>query len=156
MQIVRLFSTAIPVLLYFMALLVLASLVSIMITFMGGRHVGADGLMLLEFQRIGSVVAALLVGAGLTVFVKDKWGQALRQLWLHIPGWQLFAFLLLNLLAISGEVSFWFVASESDWLEDEINHMSLIALSLSSLAFLTLSAAGHVLAGKPPYSKARW
>lgn len=141
---------------YFMALLIPASLVFIMITFLGARQAGADGTMLLEFQRIGSLAAVFLVAAGLTVFIRQDWGQCFKTLWLRIPGWQLFAFLLLNLLALFGEMAYWLIASESDWLQDEINHSSLIALSLASLAFMTLSAAGHVLAGEPPYSKARW
>ena len=155
-MVMKTLARGIPVLLFFLVILVLASLVSIMITFMGGDHAGADGQMLLGLQSTGSAFSLVVSGLALYVFSLQGSDGLLQRLWEHTPGWQLFSFLLLNMLAIFGAATYWMIAAEMDWLDDPINFTSLISLSTASLAYLVLSALGHYLAGHPPYSKARW
>ncbi|MGI9330106.1 MAG: hypothetical protein ACR2QB_05265 [Gammaproteobacteria bacterium] len=148
--------TIAPVFLYFIAVLILSCLVSMMISFMGGKHTSGDGQLLLGVQRAGSVVCLLMAGFAFSVFLRDGFDGAFARLWQHIPGWLLFACLILNLLALSGVGAYWLVASVLDPDSDSVNYVSLLCLSSASLAYLAVSAAAHFLAGKPPFDKSRW
>lgn len=135
-----------------LAALSLSCLVSLMISFMGG--VRADFGLLVSAQRFGIVFAVAVAAVSLAYFV--RLGDAWRAVWQHIPGWLVFAVLVLNSLVFIGELSYALLLPSEVPFADWRNHSSLICLLACSIAYALVSASAHSLAGHPPYSKERW
>ena len=145
------------------AAIVLSCLLSLMVIFMGGGQVGPDlrGLMLLQTWAIpfgilviGFVAAVFMTASGLR--------GGLKRLWVAMPQWLVFAFLLLNTLFISGELAVMIVAQGTGQPMSLSEQAPLICLFVSSLAVLALSAWANdgrerVFAGRwaPPQERNR-
>lgn len=143
--------------LYFLAVLMLFCLVTLMHSFMGGRADNPDVVALGNLQIGGSLLSAVIIGVALAFFARENGLRpALRRIWEHTPGWLVFSLILLNSLVFIGELSYVLIGHAIDPTKDRADHLSLICLLLASLAFLALFATQHVRSGNPPFSKERW
>ncbi|MDJ0758953.1 MAG: hypothetical protein QNJ19_06100 [Woeseiaceae bacterium] len=140
-----------------LATMILTSLISVMHAFMGGSRSNPDFLQLYGFQvfGIGLSVAAMIYS--LLFFSRNgALATGLSVAWKHMPGWLLFPVFLLNMLAICGELSYLLLRDATELMTEWINHVALICLGASSVAFLFMFAVSHAYAGGAPYSKERW
>lgn len=141
----------------------LSCLLSLMVIFMGGGQAGPDlrGLMLLqawaiplEILVIGFVTALFVTASGLR--------GGLKRLWVAMPQWLVFGFVLLNSLFLLGELAVFIAARATGGAISLSEQVPLISLFLSSLAVLALSAWAHdgqerAFAGRwaPPHDEKR-
>lgn len=145
------------------AAIAVSCLLSLMVIFMGGGQAAPDlrGLMLMQAWAIP--VEILVVGFVTALFVTASgWRGGLKRLWVAMPQWLVFGFLLLNSLFVAGELAVIMVARAEDHAMSLSEQVPLISLLLSSLAVLTLAAWAYdgreqVLAGRwaPPHDKDR-
>ena len=137
--------------------MVLTSLVSIMHAFMGGSRQNPDFLQLHAYQVFGIGLSIAVLMHSLVYF--SKTGSLLAGLgtaWHHMPGCLIFCALMLNLLALCGELSYLLLSGATELMTEWINHVALVSLGASSIAFMFLFAVSHAHAGGEPFSKARW
>ena len=138
-------------------------LLSLMVIFMGGGQVGPDlrGLMLMQAWAIPLEV--LVVGFVTALFVSASgWRAGLKRLWVAMPQWLVFGFLLLNSLFIAGELAVIMVARATGEAISLSEQVPLISLLMSSLAVLALAAWAYdgreqLLSGRwaPPHDEKR-
>lgn len=132
-------------------------LVSLMYAFMGGSATNADFATLNAVQGFG---IALSVGVALYCVASVSRGRSAREasltMWRHIPGWLVFVILLLGSLVFIGELSYALLIRAELVRSDWENHVALLCLLSSSIAYGLLFALLHQRAGHSPYSKARW
>lgn len=149
--------TSVHIGLYFLAVLIMLCLVTLMHSFMGGRADNPDIVAVNNLQIGGALMSAVLIAVSLVFFARGEGlRRGLHRIWEHTPGWLVFALLVLNSLVFIGELSYVLIADALDPTSDRTDHLSLICMALASLAFLTLFAAQHHLNGEPAYSKERW
>ena len=135
----------------------LSCIATLMYSFMGGSDGGPDARALVALQRSGIVVGALTIVFCLARSIRDSGRRnGLRLLWRHLPGWLVFAGGLMLSLAVMGEVAWVVIRYSADGLVGSFNHVSLICLGSSTLAFMLLFATVHRLRGHAEFSKARW
>ena len=145
------------------AAIAVSCLLSMMVIFMGGGQAGPDlrGLMLLQAWAIPLEI--LVVGFVTAVFVAASgWRAGLKRLWVAMPQWLVFAFVVLNSLFVSGELAVLIVARSTGEAISLSEQVPLVSLLLSSLAVLVLAAWAYdgrkqVLAGRwaPPHDEDR-
>jgi hypothetical protein len=128
-------------LLSLLSLVILSCLLTLMVIFMGGSFTGADLNGLLLVQTAAIPVTLLFVAAEIRGFVRlNGWRVGLALLWRKIPAWLVLALVLLNSLVFVGELSVLLI----DYLMDEplpwTDHVPLLSLLCSSLAFTVLYA----------------
>lgn len=132
-------------------------LVSLMYAFMGGSATNADFATLNAVQRFG---IALSIAVMLYCLVSVSRGRSVRDtyvtVWQHIPGWLVFVILLLGSLVFIGELSYALLIRAELVRSDWENHVALLCLLSTSLAYGLVFAVLHQRAGHLPYSKARW
>lgn len=137
--------------------MILSSLVSVMHAFMGGSQMNPDFLQLHAYQVFGIGLSVAVLLYSLVYF--SKTGSPLAGLgtaWQHIPGWLIFGVVMLNSLALCGELSYLLLSGATELMTEWVNHVALLCLGASSIAFMFLYAVSHVYAGGKPFSKARW
>jgi len=128
-----------------------------MISFMGGSGANPDVATLQMMQVGGSSISAMLILVSVGLFSRGGGLiEGLRTLWSHVPGWLIFVLILLNSLGFIGELAFVLIAGAFDGTGSRVDHLSLVCLLASSLAFAALFALGHWLDGREPYSRERW
>ncbi len=132
-------------------------LVSLMYAFMGGSATNADFAALNVIQRFGIVLSILVV---LFCVGSVSRGRSAREtyqtLWQHIPGWLVFVILLLGSLVFIGELSYALLLRAELVRSEWENHVALLCLLSSSVAYGVVFALLHQRAGLSPYSKERW
>ena len=132
-------------------------LISLMYAFMGGSAASADfaALNVLQGFGIGLSVLAILFCIG-SVSRGLSARETYQTLWQHIPGWLVFVIVLLASLVFIGELSYALLLraelAQSEWE----NHVALLCLLSSSIAYGLVFALLHRRAGLSPYSKQRW
>lgn len=137
--------------------MILTSLVSIMHAFMGGSSDNPDFLQLHAYQVFGIGLSIAVLVYSLVFFSRTGTLQAgFVAAWQHIPGWLIFGVVLLNLLALCGELSYLLLAGATELMTEWINHVALVCLGASSIAFMFLFAVSHAHAGGKPFPKQRW
>lgn len=137
--------------------MILTSLVSIMHAFMGGSRDNPDFLQLHAYQVFGIGLSTAVFLYSLLFFSRTgSLSEGLGAAWQHMPGWLMFCVLMLNLLALCGELSYLLLADATELMTEWINHVALICLGSASIAFMFLFAVSHAHAGGKPFSKARW
>lgn len=102
--------TIIALILFFFAVVLGLSQVSMMAVFMGGESVDVTGL--LKLQNFLLIPMLLLCGYGLFSFYRQFTSNWLAQLWARTPGWIVFAFVMLNTMILTGFWAFQIVTSE--------------------------------------------
>ncbi len=140
-----------------LATMILTSLVSVMHAFMGGSRLNPDFLQLQAYQVFGIGLSVAVFIYSLVFFSKNgALATGLGVAWQHMPGWLLFPVLLLNMLALVGELSYLLLKDATELTTEWINHVALICLGASSIAFVFMFAVSHAYEGRTPYSKDRW
>ena len=140
-----------------LATMVLTSLVSVMHAFMGGSGRNPDFLQLRSYQVFGIGLSAAVLLYSLVFFSRNGTLSAgLGKAWRHIPGWLVFSAIVLNLLVLVGELSYLLLRNATDLMTEWINHVALVCLGTSSIAFAFMFAVSHAYSGGEPFSKARW
>lgn len=150
-------STLIVVYQALLATMVFTSLVSLMHAFMGGGRDSGGFARLESFQIFGVGLSVAALTYSLLYFARD--GRLLsgrRGAWQHMPGWLVFIAVVLNVLALVGELSYALLMGAEELLTEWINHVALVCLASSSTAFLFLFAVGHAHGGGQPFAKERW
>ena len=145
------------------AAIAVSCILSLMVIFMGGGQVAPDlrGLMLLQAWAIP--IEILVVGFVTALFVAASgWRAGLKRLWVAMPQWGVFGFLLLNSLFVAGELAVIMVSQATGEAMSLSEQVPLFSLLFSTLAVLTLAAWAYdgreqVLAGRwaPPHDKDR-
>lgn len=152
-----LITMASKVLLVGLAFLGLSCIATLMFSFMGGYAGSPDASALISLQRAGIVLGAVTVVSCVAFSIRQTGlGGSARALWRHMPGWLVFAGGLLVSLTLMGEIAWVVVHYSTTAIAATFNHVSLICLGTSSLAFMVLFATVHRTRGHPEYSKARW
>ncbi len=148
--------TLIPcILLALLAMLILASLVSMMAVFMGGGQAGVSIGALRTIEIWSIPVSLLLTLTVLRSYPKTRARRA-RELWDDVPQWLVFVFMLLNSLSIAGVVALYITmrAFETDVSWEQ--HIPLFSLFSASLAFCALYARTFHKDGTRPPLAGRW
>lgn len=117
-------------------LIVLTCLVSIMAVFMGGGQASTD-LHSMFVAQIAAIPLAIVVIATSLI------GSNMRTLWSTLPQWLVFIVLLLNALALCGEVALIIAARMTDHVGPWQEHVPLACTITCSIAFLLLYARTH-------------
>ncbi len=143
--------------LFLLGLIILSSLVTLMVVFTGGSFTGADLTGLFLIQILAVPVATLILGYEIAAFVlPNGWKGGLAMLWAKIPAWLILALVLLNSLVLVGELS---VVLLNHLMEESVpwtEHVPLIALLSSSLAFAVIYAKTEQLYGTGTANVGRW
>ncbi len=145
------------------AAIAVSCLLSLMVIFMGGGQVAPDlrGLMLLQAWAIP--IEIIVIGFVIALFVAASgWRGGLKRLWVAMPQWLVFAFLLLNSLFVAGELAVIMVAEVTGEAMSLSEQIPLFSLLFSTLAVLMLAAWTYdgreqVLTGRwaPPHDQNR-
>lgn len=130
--------TLIALILFFFAVVLGLSQISMMAVFMGGESI--DSLAMLELENALIVPMLLLCGYGVFTFYRQFGRYWFKQLWQRTPGWLVFAFVMLNTMILTGFWAFQIVTSQG--VEDVVwnDVLPLISTLLSSLGFLIFFA----------------
>ena len=140
-----------------LAMLIFACLISLMAVFMGGGQAGSDLHSLLVMQ-LATIPVTLLMSFYVLSRYAAKGGlqEGLRLLWSDWPQWLVFIFLLLNSLALFGEVALLIALKALErnitWQE----HVPLACLFSSSLAFCLFYARRRSDQNQKPSLSGRW
>ena len=158
--------TLVAALLFFFAVALGLSQVSMMTVFMGGQSQDASGL--LDLLNLLILPMLLICTFGIYVFRDQFKAQWLHQLWQRTPGWLVFAFLSLNFLVFTGFWAFLIVTERG--VEEVVwrDLLPLITTIISSLGFVIFYAYSRqkpiasyaernaARAGKPPEWEETW
>ena len=117
-----------------------SALVSLMAVFMGFTGPGVDTLLALQAQSLPAAALFTLWPAGWFAWRYGR--RAPAMLWRFLPGWLLFAWLLVNLLVLFGEISFGLVHVLAARPAAFFQHLPLLSGALGSLG-ATLGYAMH-------------
>ena len=140
-----------------LATMILTSLISIMHAFMGGSRHHPDFLQLHAYQFFGIGLSIAVLMYSLVYFSRtSSLSTGVGAAWQHMPGWLIFCVFMLNLLALCGELTYLLLSDATELMTEWINHVALICLGASSIAFLFLYAVSHAHSGGKPFSKGRW
>ena len=140
-----------------LALVSISCLVSLMAIFIGGGQGGTDlrGLIYLQASLIP-------IASGISVicvygFIRHQgMADGLRAMWRAIPQWQVFIFLLLNSLVLSGEVAFVIVMRATEKVITWHQHIPLVCMLACSSAYVVLYARANSYPGSPAAMSGRW
>jgi len=127
--------------LFLLGCLMLSCLVTLMVVFTGGSFTGADLTGLFLIQLFAIPVALLILAVEVAAFVRPNgWARGLRLLWTKIPAWLVLALVLLNSLVFIGELSVVLLDHLMDVPVPWTEHVPLVALLSTSLAFAVIYA----------------
>ena len=139
-----------------LAIVILSCLVSIMTLFIGGSLSGSDPGMLMQLQSLSVLVGIVVslwtiasVGRGTLI-------ERLKKLYAAMPQWLVFGAVVLNLLVASGETALITVAISTDQKVSWIDHVALVSMLVSSLAFCFLYGQSQRLSGRHHAFSGRW
>lgn len=140
-----------------LAMIVIGCLISLMAVFIGGGQSGAD-LHSLLIMQLATIPVTLLISVYVLsrIATKSGLGEGLRVLWSNLPQWLVFVFLLLNSLALFGELAL-FITLKA--LEKDISwqqHVPLACLFSASLAFCLFYARRRSKQTEQPSLSGRW
>ena len=139
------------------AITALSCLVTLMTVFMSSGSGGADIHGLILLQALVMLPALIVVATVIFGFVAARgWAQGLHAIWLALPQWLVFIFLLLNSLFLFGEIAFVIVMQATDEVIAWQDHVPLVAMLLCSSAFLALYARKNTYPGSEPAMAGRW
>lgn len=145
------------ILLIVFAITALSCLVSLMAIFMGSGAGGADLHGLILLQALVTLPALLAVVTVIYSFVSAQgWAKGLHAIWLALPQWLVFIFLLLNSLFLFGEIAFVIVMQATDEIIKWQDHVPLVAMLLCSSAYLAVFAHKNSYPGSKPALAGRW
>lgn len=149
--------TIIDLTLTVLAITSMSCLISLMAIFIGGGRGGTD-LRSLIYLQAGLIPVAIGISiVGVFGFVHHQGLAAgMRALWRAIPQWQVFIFLLLNSLVISGEVAFVIVMRATEQVVLWQQHIPLVCMLVCSSAYLVLYARANSYPGSPAAMSGRW
>ena len=140
-----------------LAITSMSCLISLMAIFIGGGRGGAD-LRGLVYLQAGLIPIALGISVVSVYGLARRQGlsKGLRALWRAIPQWQVFIFMLLNSLALFGEIAFVVVMRATDKVVLWQQHVPLACMLVCSSAFLVLYARVRSYPGSPAAMSGRW
>lgn len=130
-------------------LVVLTCLVSIMALFMGGGQASNDLHSLLMIQTIAVPLATVVL---IAVIARSN----LKTLWRALPQWLVFIVLLLNALALCGEIALVAATRMTERVGLWQEHVPLVCMMMCSAAFLVLYATAHPSTVDKPALSGRW
>ena len=140
-----------------LAIVVGSCLVSLMVLFMGGGVDGAEVKPLLQLQLASVPLAVVLAVYCFTGFVLGEgWRKGLRRLWVAMPQWLVFIFLLLNAVSVSGVIANLIVAGATTNSVSLIEYAPLLGALACSSADLLLDARRRSKRGEKPALAGRW
>ena len=143
--------------LFLLGCLMLSCLVTLMVVFTGGSFTGADLTGLFLIQLFAVPVTTLIVAREIAAFVRPNgWARGLAMLWQKIPAWLVLALVLLNSLVLIGELS---VVLLNHLMEEPVpwtEHVPLVALLSTSLAFSVMYAKVAQLYWNGTVTLGRW
>ena len=140
-----------------LAIVVGSCLVSLMVLFMGGGVDGAEVKPLLQLQLASVPLAVVLAVYCFTGFVLGEgWRKGLRRLWVAMPQWLVFIFLLLNAVSVSGVIANLIVAGATTNSVSLIEYAPLLGALACSSAYLLLDARRRSKRGEKPALAGRW
>ena len=140
-----------------LAIVVGSCLVSLMVLFMGGGVDGAEVKPLLQLQLASVPVAVVLAVYCFTGFVLGGgWRKGLRRLWVAMPQWLVFIFLLLNAVSVSGVIANLIVAGATADSVSLLEYAPLLGALACSSAYLLLDARRRAKRGDEPALAGRW
>ena len=128
-----------------------------MAVFMGGGQAGTDLHSLLILQLATIPITVLISLYVLSRYAgKSGFRDGLKFLWRDLPQWLVFIFLMLNSLALFGEVALFIalsaLARDISWQE----HVPLVCLFSTSLAFCLVYARRRSGETEKPSLSGRW
>lgn len=140
-----------------LSVVALSCLVSTMALFMGAGQEAID-LQSLVYLQIASIPIALIAvlmsrfapGPG----VGNK--PTFKKLYMAIPQWMIFCFIVLNLLVAFGEVALMVVARTMPEDLPWTNHAPLVSMFVCSLAVCVVHGRAQLIAGRPVAFSGRW
>ena len=136
---------------------VVSCLGSLMAIFMGSYQSDSSLQGLVSLQVLLATLAAIAVAEVVRRFVvASGWAQGLTAIWLALPQWLVFIFLLLNSLFLFGEIAFVIVMQATEEVVTWQEHVPLVALLFCSSAFLALYARKNSYPGSVPAMAGRW
>lgn len=130
-------------------LVVLICLVSLMVLFIGGGQSTADLEALFAAQLVAIPIG--LVTAALSLV-----GTRLATLWRALPQWLVFIVLLLNALALCGEIALVVAARMTSRVGPWQEHVPLVCMIVCSVAFLLLYSRQRLDPDNKPALSGRW
>lgn len=140
-----------------LAIVVGSCLVSLMVLFMGGGVDGSEVKPLLQLQLASVPAAVVLAVYCFAGFVLgDGWRKGLLRLWIAMPQWLVFIFLLLNAVAMSGVIANAIVAGATTDSVSLIEYAPLLGVLTCSSAYLMLDARRRAKRGDEPALAGRW
>ena len=140
-----------------LAIVVGSCLVSLMVLFMGGGVDGAEVKPLLQLQLASVPLAVVLAVYCFTGFVLGEgWRKGLRRLWVAMPQWLVFIFLLLNAVSGSGVIANLIVAGATADSVSLLEYAPLLGALACSSAYLLLDARRRSKRGEKPALAGRW
>ena len=140
-----------------LAIAIGSCLISLMAVFMGAGQGGTDLQGLMYLQAGLAPIALVIVTANVYGFVAaEGWAKGLQAMWLALPQWLVFIFLLLNSLFLFGELAFVVVMQATEEVVHWHEHIPLVTMLLCSSAYLALYARNHSYPGSEPAMSGRW
>lgn len=130
--------TIVALILFFFAVMLGLSQVSMMAVFMGGESLDTIGLI--KLQNFLLIPMLLLCIYGLLKFYQEFGKACLKALWQQTPAWLIFSFILLNTMILTGFWAFQIVTTQG---LEEITWNKLFPLFstlISSLGFIIFYA----------------
>lgn len=147
---------AIKGLLFMLACTMLMCLVSIMALFISGVQNGSDLQMLMQVQALSIPLGVIVIAWTIAAVGDGTTAERLRKLYSAIPQWLVFSAGMLNLLVASGEISLITVFFVSDQEILWTDHIALVSMLVSSLAFCLLYGHSQRLSGRKTALSGRW
>ena len=143
--------------LFLMAFATLSCQVTMMVVFIAGVESAPDIAVWLDFQLLMIVVAVVILALCFgSLLRRGGLSSGLRDWWRALPQWMLLAFSILFVMMLLGELSFvllYGLTGEADpWRE----HIPLICMTLSGLAFMALYCEWRSRNGRVAAVSGRW
>ncbi len=137
-------------------IVILSCLVSIMVLFIGGNLTGPDLGTLVQIQSLSVPAGIAVIIWTLASVGRGTLGERIKTLYAAMPQWLIFSAVVLNLLVASGELALITVAISTDQEVSWIDHVALVSMLASSLAFCFLYGHSQRLSGRHHAFSGRW
>ena len=112
--------------------------------------------MLMQLQILSIPVAASVIIWTIASVDGGTLTKRLGKLYVATPQWLIFGAVMLNLLVASGEIALITVAIASDGEVRWGDHVALVSMMMSSLAFCLLFGQGQRMSGRERAMSGRW
>lgn len=143
-------------LLFTLACIILSCLMSIMALFISGGQNGSDLQMLMQTQILAIPLGAIITVWTIVSVGGGTFGYRLKKLYAATPQWLVFSAAMLNLLVAFGEIALITVSIVSDEKILWTDHVALVSMMMSSLAFCLLYGHGQLMSGQTHALSGRW